>query len=276
MTDDNQNVTDTFAYTAFGEVTERTGTTEVPFQYIGQKGCYTDGLTGQIMARRRPYEPARARWLSVDPLHVYAAGNSSYQYARNSPIVRIDPSGLLDEQCCCCCAEDVRISKGEDADRVPKIPVIVWGMKFVVTINTSWERQAGGDCTLKWWERAFHPTFPPLQEKDEWYDMHGQHPDILTFEPWRKRDKICGTGETTTIPDYPSVSLRDGMSWTQTIHFVIRVESAEGCPCVSPSITKYAKLYLDTIKGRGSPPRPFFPYEDFPGDKFPDYPPGVP
>ena len=48
VTDDNQNVTDTFAYTAFGEVTERTGTTEVPFQYIGQKGYYTDGLTGQI------------------------------------------------------------------------------------------------------------------------------------------------------------------------------------------------------------------------------------
>jgi YD repeat-containing protein len=66
VTDDNQNVTDTFAYTAFGEVTERTGTTEVPFQYIGQKGYYTDGLTGQIMARERPYEPVRARWLSID------------------------------------------------------------------------------------------------------------------------------------------------------------------------------------------------------------------
>ena len=38
VTDDNQNVTDTFGYTAFGEVTERTGTTEVPFQYIGQEG----------------------------------------------------------------------------------------------------------------------------------------------------------------------------------------------------------------------------------------------
>jgi hypothetical protein len=68
VTDDNQNVTDTFAYTAFGEVTERTGTAEVPFQYIGQKGYYTDGLTGQIVARRRPYEPLRARWLAVDPL----------------------------------------------------------------------------------------------------------------------------------------------------------------------------------------------------------------
>lgn len=46
VTDDNQEVTDTLAYTAFGEVIERTGTTEVPFQYIGQKGYYRDPLTG--------------------------------------------------------------------------------------------------------------------------------------------------------------------------------------------------------------------------------------
>jgi YD repeat-containing protein len=64
VTDDDQSVTDTFAYTAFGEVTERTGTIEVPFQYIGRQGYYTDSVTGQIMARRRPYEPLRARWLA--------------------------------------------------------------------------------------------------------------------------------------------------------------------------------------------------------------------
>jgi RHS repeat-associated protein len=93
VTDDNQNVTDTFAYTAFGEVTERTGTTEVPFQYIGQKGYYTDGLTGQIMARRRPYEPVRARWLSADPLGK-SVHHNLYNYGQNEPTRHIDPSGL--------------------------------------------------------------------------------------------------------------------------------------------------------------------------------------
>ena len=96
VTDDNQNVTDTFAYSAFGEVTERTGTTEVPFQYIGQRGYNTDSLTGQIMARERPYEPVRARWLSVDPIDGPALSNL-YGYVRNAPITSSDPSGQFRE-----------------------------------------------------------------------------------------------------------------------------------------------------------------------------------
>jgi len=92
VTDDNQNVTDTFAYSAFGEVTERTSTTEVPFQYIGRKGYYTDGLTGQIMARERPYEPVRARWLSCDPL-LFPDSPNLYLYVQNSPNVSVDPTG---------------------------------------------------------------------------------------------------------------------------------------------------------------------------------------
>jgi RHS repeat-associated protein len=112
VTDDNQNVTDTFAYTAFGEVTERTGTTEIPFQYIGQKGYYTDGLTGQILIRRRPYEPSRARWLCVDPGQAAAflefahlIATLYYVYSRNLPLSRMDPSGLRDEMMCDKCNE---------------------------------------------------------------------------------------------------------------------------------------------------------------------------
>jgi RHS repeat-associated protein len=92
VTDDDQNVTDTFAYTAFGEITERTGSTVVPFQYIGQKGYYTDSLTGQIIVRERPYEPVKARWLSHDRRSVSTNG---YVYANNRPVVGIDPSGAI-------------------------------------------------------------------------------------------------------------------------------------------------------------------------------------
>jgi RHS repeat-associated protein len=98
VTDDNQNVTDTFAYSAFGEVTERTGTTEVPFQYIGRQGYYTDGLSGQIMVRERPYEPARARWPVVDPrsaIRIASTKAGAYVYADNNPNQNVDPSGLI-------------------------------------------------------------------------------------------------------------------------------------------------------------------------------------
>jgi RHS repeat-associated protein len=91
-TDENQAATDTFAYSALGEVTERTGASTIPLQYIGQKGYYTDGLTGQINARRRPYEPVRARWLSVDPLQLIPL-SEWYVYSANSPVLHIDPSG---------------------------------------------------------------------------------------------------------------------------------------------------------------------------------------
>lgn len=68
LTNDQGEVTDTFAYTANGELTERTGTTPTPYQYGGEHGYYTDQTTGQIMARGRDYDPARARWLTVGPL----------------------------------------------------------------------------------------------------------------------------------------------------------------------------------------------------------------
>jgi hypothetical protein len=45
LTDDNQQVTDTNAYSAFGEVTEQTGTTSNSFQYGGQKGTWLDSAT---------------------------------------------------------------------------------------------------------------------------------------------------------------------------------------------------------------------------------------
>src|SRR5262245_49154371 len=93
VTDDNQHVTDTFAYTAFGEVTERTGTTEVPFQYIGQRGYYTDGLTGQLLVRRRVYDPQTSGWLAVDQAGIRWSVTNWYGYVSNSPTVLVDASG---------------------------------------------------------------------------------------------------------------------------------------------------------------------------------------
>jgi RHS repeat-associated protein len=95
VTDDDQNVTDAFGYTAFGEVAERTGTSEVPFQYIGQKGYYADGLTGECSVRRRVYEPETQRWLAVDPECVATRILHLYKYSQNNSLRFFDPSGLL-------------------------------------------------------------------------------------------------------------------------------------------------------------------------------------
>lgn len=94
LTDGNQGVTDGFAYTAFGEVTERTGSTVNPFQFFGSMGYYVNPVTDDLEARARPFKPTIARWMSGDPLGVEAFTNL-YCFAQNNPTRLSDPSGLL-------------------------------------------------------------------------------------------------------------------------------------------------------------------------------------
>jgi RHS repeat-associated protein len=91
LTDDNQQVTDTYSYTAFGEVTEQTGSTANPFQYVGEKGYYRDAETGEYGVRRRQLQPGYSRWLSSDPM---LAPPSHYVYSSNRTTFLTDPSGL--------------------------------------------------------------------------------------------------------------------------------------------------------------------------------------
>jgi len=91
LTDDNQQVTDTYAYTAFGEVTEQPGSTVSPFQYIGQKGYYRRDLGGNYLIRRRWLSSQAGNWHSYDPVSVL----HKYVYAMNRPVANNDPSGLI-------------------------------------------------------------------------------------------------------------------------------------------------------------------------------------
>ena len=63
LTDDSGYVTDTYAYSAFGEVLSRTGSTVNPYQYTSQQ---FDVLTGLYSLRARYYDPAIGRFLTRD------------------------------------------------------------------------------------------------------------------------------------------------------------------------------------------------------------------
>jgi RHS repeat-associated protein len=91
LTDENEDITDTFIYTAYGEEVARTGTTTNPFGYKGAVGYYTDESTSDIYVRNRTYEPTIGRWLSTDPLG-FVDGTSLYR-AYFVPRV-VDPLGL--------------------------------------------------------------------------------------------------------------------------------------------------------------------------------------
>lgn len=66
LTDENGNVTDTRKYSAFGEVTESTGTTEFPYQWGGRWGYIFDKDLGTYSVRRRNYYSLRGRCTTKD------------------------------------------------------------------------------------------------------------------------------------------------------------------------------------------------------------------
>jgi RHS repeat-associated protein len=94
LTNSAGDVTDTYAYDAFGEVTARAGSTENPFQFIGQKGYYWDVETGGHDVRQRPLVTLVGRWLSEDPAHLLFPETNRFLYVMNRPVTHIDPSGL--------------------------------------------------------------------------------------------------------------------------------------------------------------------------------------
>jgi RHS repeat-associated protein len=98
LTDAGGNVTDTNAYTAFGEVTEHNGSTVNPFQYVGQKEYLWNPSTAECRIRQRPYLPSHSRWLCFDPV-LSAMQLNRFLYVYNSPLVQVDPSGL--DSCFC-------------------------------------------------------------------------------------------------------------------------------------------------------------------------------
>ncbi|KAB2892823.1 MAG: RHS repeat-associated core domain-containing protein [Bacteroidetes bacterium] len=86
-------VTDTYDYTAFGEIDAQTGTTPNTYLYTGQQ---YDAETGLYSLRARYYNPSDGRFLSRDT-YAYNYQNpielNRYAYAANNPITNYDPSG---------------------------------------------------------------------------------------------------------------------------------------------------------------------------------------
>lgn len=88
LTDSTGTVKATITYDAYGNLTGKTGTATTPLGYDGQ---YTDADTGLIDLRARPYDPATAQFLSVDPLA--RETRALYYYASDNPLTNADPTG---------------------------------------------------------------------------------------------------------------------------------------------------------------------------------------
>ncbi len=89
-------VTDSYGYSAFGELASHTGSTVNPFLFNAQQ---FDQASGDYFLRARYYDQTSGRFISQDP---YSGSNSDpvslhrYMYAHDDSVDRVDPSGNFD------------------------------------------------------------------------------------------------------------------------------------------------------------------------------------
>jgi RHS repeat-associated protein len=97
LTDASGSLTDSYAYGAFGDLKNSTGTTANNYRYTGQQ---FDSLTGLYSLRARYYNPSEGRFLSRDTWDVKVSNPieiNRYVYVANNPITFDDPRGLFVE-----------------------------------------------------------------------------------------------------------------------------------------------------------------------------------
>jgi RHS repeat-associated protein len=93
LVDDLGTITDSFRFTAWGEASLRTGSTDVAHRFAGE---YWEDSLGLSYNRARWYDPAQARLTSVDPWEgspILPTTLNKYSYVLNDPVLFIDPSG---------------------------------------------------------------------------------------------------------------------------------------------------------------------------------------
>jgi RHS repeat-associated protein len=98
VTNSSRVVVNKYAYDSFGNITgqqEAPGLSQ-PFKYVGRHGVMTEP-NGFYYMRARYYDPHVGRFISEDPIGFDAGDVNLYAYVGNNPVVRIDPSGLWDD-----------------------------------------------------------------------------------------------------------------------------------------------------------------------------------
>jgi len=95
LTDPTGTVTDSYAYTPYGELLQHSGSNEQPFTYAGRRGVRKEGTVYQMRARY--YDPVTARFFSREPVwpDISDAGQlNPHQYALLNPVSNVDFTGL--------------------------------------------------------------------------------------------------------------------------------------------------------------------------------------
>gem|GEM_PF-289106 len=95
LANENNAITDTYSYNAYGELTFRTGVTENDYLYASEQ---LDAMTQLYYLRARYMDPSTGTFISMDTFQGNVADPLSlhrYMYANANPISNTDPTGLF-------------------------------------------------------------------------------------------------------------------------------------------------------------------------------------
>lgn len=92
MTDGSGNIVSANAYEPFGRISNRSGSIDNPFTYVGGSGVMDEG-EGLFFMRNRYYDGNTGGFLQKDPMG-FAGGIHLYRYVGNNPVNFVDPIGL--------------------------------------------------------------------------------------------------------------------------------------------------------------------------------------
>ena len=101
LTNSAGQVTDSYLYDAFGNTIQSTGTSVVPYHFVGRQGYYLDQELGQYYVRARQFQPNSGQWTSIDPLCLtddavwLSEDCPGRTYGYGDPVSYIDPSGKI-------------------------------------------------------------------------------------------------------------------------------------------------------------------------------------
>ena len=270
LVNDAGTTTDTYTYWPYGTLQASAGSTQQPWKFVGKYGYYTDSATHDYV-RARKYRKDLGRWLTVDPLWPILP---EYVYALNSPLVRMDPSGL--ESCstnCCCCPVSGSVTysklKGTDLD-APNYPAsdqLWWQVlrfhwyghlvKFTIRLKYFRTTRGSGGCSEpKDSEEAYQngQRVKTIDWKDSALKVDW---DTCAIPP-----QGCEGTVTCTLTDKPGThnvaKLRNGglgfynTEWT--LHKAITFTGPPSCGCANSIVLTFdQRLKWDKINNSGPP-----------------------